>query len=207
MVRKASGLLSSASSKSSLFLRRGVTVDARLEHVRWLEHHDAPRQNRHFDAGLRVAPMRLTLRAHDERAERRELYGFAARRRFGDLVEKGLHDLPIPSATIQPVDKRPPPDPRASPCAETSNLPSLRTCNPPKPPLAKNPIAINIIAISRAIDIRANCATPAPNAARVHKRCAAANPLKKRMDFRVEPCYAASSGTRRRSSSSKVDER
>ena len=64
-----------------------MPVDALLENRRRLEHHDTPRRNRHLGAGLRVASDTLTLLAHHERAERRQLHRLAFLQAIGDLLE------------------------------------------------------------------------------------------------------------------------
>src|SRR6185503_20638479 len=50
--------------KSALF----AVVDPALHDVRWLEHHDTPRLDRHFLASLRVASDSAPFVPHDERS-------------------------------------------------------------------------------------------------------------------------------------------
>src|SRR5690606_14271161 len=52
--------------------------DALLQHVRCLEGHDPARQDRHFLAGLGIAPDPLVLVADLEGGEGRQLHGLAA---------------------------------------------------------------------------------------------------------------------------------
>src|SRR4051812_49366207 len=46
-----------------------ASIDARLEHVRGLEHHDAAGLDRHLDAGLGIAADAFPLLTYDERAK------------------------------------------------------------------------------------------------------------------------------------------
>src|ERR1044072_2111381 len=69
-----------ADARCSLALLRGsirVGVDALFQDRGWLEYHHAPRRNRNFLAGLRVAADSLTFFAHHEGAERRQPHGLA----------------------------------------------------------------------------------------------------------------------------------
>src|ERR1044072_9162032 len=54
-----------------------VAVDALLQNRRRLEHHHTTRRDRHFGTSLRITSDTLTLLAHHERTERRELHRFA----------------------------------------------------------------------------------------------------------------------------------
>ena len=67
-------------------------VDALLEDGRRLEHHHAARRDRNFLAGLGIAADPLALLAHHERAERRQLHGFAAFEAIGDLLQHQFHE-------------------------------------------------------------------------------------------------------------------
>src|SRR5262245_17788209 len=69
---------SDARSSRSFVADLGGAVDPLLEDGGGLEHHDPPRRDRHFLAGLGIAPDALALLAHHERAERGELHGLAA---------------------------------------------------------------------------------------------------------------------------------
>ena len=62
-------------------------IDPLLEDSGGLEHHDPARRDRYFLAGLGIPADALTLLAHDERAERRQLHRFAALQTVGDLFE------------------------------------------------------------------------------------------------------------------------
>src|SRR5258705_456173 len=64
-----------------------IGVDALLQDRGRLEHHHAPRRNRNLFAGLRVAADSLTLFADHERAERRQLHGFAPFEAIRDLLQ------------------------------------------------------------------------------------------------------------------------
>src|SRR5882724_640206 len=70
----------------------GIRVDALLEDCRRLEHHHAPRRDRHFLAGLRVSPNALPLLAHDERAERRQFHGFAPLEAIRDFLQYHFYE-------------------------------------------------------------------------------------------------------------------
>src|SRR5215510_15382409 len=88
MVRNASGAFSTASRlPCQLLMLAGIGVDALLENRRRLEHHHAARRDRHFFAGLGIAPDPLALLAHHERAERRELHRLAALKTIGDFLQ------------------------------------------------------------------------------------------------------------------------
>ena len=65
--------------------------DAVLEHVRRLEGHDPPWQDRNFLAGLRIAADALVLRADMEGGEGGQLYSLAADDRLADLIEDCFH--------------------------------------------------------------------------------------------------------------------
>src|SRR3954451_7555498 len=67
-----------------------VPIDACLQHVRRLEHHDPARLDRHFDAGFRVAADALALVAHEEGAERGQLHDVALGQPDADLLEHAL---------------------------------------------------------------------------------------------------------------------
>src|SRR6478672_820545 len=73
------------------FSDAGTVVDTLLENRRRLEHHNAPRRNWHFLAGLGITADALAFLAHDERTERGKLHGFAALKTVGDLFEHQLH--------------------------------------------------------------------------------------------------------------------
>src|SRR6516162_3468847 len=88
MVRNASGAFSTTtSSRSGRLGAIPSGIDALLEDRRRLEHHDSPRRNRNFLAGLGIATDALPLFPHDERTERRQFYGFAAFEAVGDFFE------------------------------------------------------------------------------------------------------------------------
>src|SRR5215471_4830929 len=65
-------------------------IDALLENSRRLEHHHAPRRDRHLLAGLRISADALTFLAHHERTEGRQLHRFAALETIGDFLENQL---------------------------------------------------------------------------------------------------------------------
>src|ERR1043166_9270048 len=80
--------------RPTLPVRRGLLalavaagIDALLEDRGRLEHHHATRRDRHFLAGLRIAPDALALLAHHERTERRQLHGLAAREAVRDFLQ------------------------------------------------------------------------------------------------------------------------
>src|SRR5439155_5629010 len=56
------------------------------------ERHDAPRCDRHFDAGLRIAADSLTLVAQDERAETRKLDVLPLGKRVTHVMKNTLDD-------------------------------------------------------------------------------------------------------------------
>ena len=90
----AASLAPADSSRApSLFRTRVAAVDLGLQNIGRLEHHHPARKDRHFDAGLRIAPHPLALRAHHERAESRQLDGLAARGRIADFVKNRLNQL------------------------------------------------------------------------------------------------------------------
>src|SRR5688500_15222922 len=67
--------------------------DAVLQHVRGLEGHDPPGQDRNLLTSLWVTADALVLAAHLEGGEGGELHGFAAHDRFADFVEHCLDKL------------------------------------------------------------------------------------------------------------------
>src|SRR5579871_762711 len=69
-----------------------IGIDALLENRRRLEHHDTARGNRHLLAGLRITPDPLSLLAHHERAERRQLYGIAALQTVGNFFQYKFYE-------------------------------------------------------------------------------------------------------------------
>src|SRR5215472_6575866 len=71
----------------TLFSCVGIGVDALLEDRGRLEHHHAPRRDRHFLAGLRITPNSLAFLAHHERAERRQLHRLATLETVGDFLQ------------------------------------------------------------------------------------------------------------------------
>src|SRR5215207_6193814 len=102
MVRKASGDFSTASPRSAppsgraSFLILSVdrhSVDASLEDVGRLEHHHPPRRDRNLFTGLRIAADPLSLGAHHERPEGRQLHRFPLLQAFRDLLEDAFHEL------------------------------------------------------------------------------------------------------------------
>jgi len=70
-----------------LFSRAGISVDALLEDRGRLEYYHAARRDRHFLAGIGIAPDPLALLAHHERAERRELHRLATLEAIGDFFQ------------------------------------------------------------------------------------------------------------------------
>src|SRR5262249_40158399 len=93
IVRNASGAFSTIRSPRSRRLDAiAPGIDTLLEDSRRLEYHDAARGNRHFLAGLRIAADALAFFAHDERAERRQLYGLAALQAVGNFLEHELDE-------------------------------------------------------------------------------------------------------------------
>src|ERR1044072_163225 len=67
-----------------------MTVDPLLQNRGWFEHHHATRRDRHFSTGLRVTSDTLTLLAHHERTERRQLHRLALLQAIGDLFQNEL---------------------------------------------------------------------------------------------------------------------
>ena len=89
------------------FVRPVASVDLGLQHVGRLEHHHPARQDRHLDAGLRVAAHALALGADDERTEARKLDGFPPRGRVADFVQHRLDQFRrLRCATIRRADTR-----------------------------------------------------------------------------------------------------
>src|SRR6266567_3091896 len=64
-----------------------VTIDPLFQDGRRFEHHHATRRDRYFGAGLRVTSDALTLLAHHERAERRQLHRLALLKAVGDFLQ------------------------------------------------------------------------------------------------------------------------
>src|SRR5215831_8066798 len=85
-----SPLLPKRSVESSTL--RGGRVDPLLEYRRRFEHHHPARRDRHFLAGLGVAPDSLTLLAYHERAKRGELHGLPPLEAIGDLFENQFNE-------------------------------------------------------------------------------------------------------------------
>src|SRR6266849_4262626 len=98
MVRNASGALSTAAMLRSrgvenLLAAAGVNVvDALLEDRGRLEHHHPARRDRHFLAGLGIAPDPLALLAHDKGTEGGQLYRLAALEAVGDFLQHQLDE-------------------------------------------------------------------------------------------------------------------
>src|SRR5215467_12001583 len=67
-------------------------VDALLEDRGWLEHHDAPRRDRHFLAGLGIAPDALAFLAHHEGTKGRQFHRLASFKAIGDFLQYHLNE-------------------------------------------------------------------------------------------------------------------
>src|SRR5690348_8532415 len=64
-----------------------------LEDVRGAEHQNAPRIDRHFLSGLRIAADATAFLAYRETAKRGYLHHLATRECLGDFVEDGFHEF------------------------------------------------------------------------------------------------------------------
>src|SRR3954453_240102 len=64
-----------------------MSVDPLLQYRRGLEHHHTTRRDRHFRSRLRVTSDTLTLLAHHEGTERRQLHRLALFEAIGDLFQ------------------------------------------------------------------------------------------------------------------------
>src|SRR5262252_6042930 len=69
-----------------------VPVDTLLQDRRRLEHHHTARRNRYFGAGLRIASDTLTLLAHHEGTERRQLHCLALLQTIRDLFQNQFNE-------------------------------------------------------------------------------------------------------------------
>src|SRR5437879_4083793 len=67
-----------------------MTVDPLLQYRRRLEHHYATWRDRHFSTSLRITSDTLTLLAHHEGAERRQLHRLALLEAISDLFQNKL---------------------------------------------------------------------------------------------------------------------
>src|ERR1700730_7132570 len=74
-----------------LFIGNRQTIDPGLEHIRWLEHHDAALGYRNLDPGLGIAPNALRLGAHEKPPKRRQFDGFAPDQSVGEFIQHRLH--------------------------------------------------------------------------------------------------------------------
>src|SRR4051794_5140786 len=86
IVFKAPGSLSPAAT------RRSALGDPVAHDLAGAERHHAPRCDRHFDAGLRIAADSLTLVAEDERAETRKLDVLSLGKRVTHVMKNTLDD-------------------------------------------------------------------------------------------------------------------